>query len=103
MSNDPNGTILVFPNRSTGTVEAAQLVDELAAIEATLRAGGNRLHQLSVELDRQVQSGQLDLDDPLATAHEVGEWIDHAAANTSQAAEQARHAGTTWQQATTTQ
>lgn len=101
MANTHNGTILAFPSRNADAAKAGRLVDELAVIEATLRAGANRLHQLSTELDRQVQSVHMDLDDPLAIAHDVGAWIDHAAANTTTAAEQARQAHTAWQHATT--
>lgn len=78
METGQDATVITFPTRHTAAA-ATDVGAALVETETDLRAVVERLHDLSIEVDRSLQYGNLDhIDDPIAFTTDLGDLIDGA-------------------------
>ena len=96
METGQDATVITFPKRHTQT-HGADIRGALAELETDLRAAVERLRDLSIELDRSLQFGNLDhVGDPIAFTASLGDLIDDAARTTATAGDQLQTATELW-------
>lgn len=82
METDQDATVITFPPRHN-QADAVDIGAALVELETDLRSAVGRLHDLSIQLDRSLQHGNLDhVDDPIAFAADLHDLIDNATRTT---------------------
>ena len=96
MQTGQDATVITFPPRHTGGV-VTDVGAALVETETDVRAAVERLHDLSIEVDRSLQFGNLDhIDDPIAVTTDLGDLIDGATRTLAVARNQIQTATELW-------
>lgn len=96
MQTDQDATVITFPTRHTAAA-ATDVGAALVELTTDLRTAAERLHDLSIAVDRSLQFGNLDhIDDPIAFTTDLGDLIDGATRTLAIAGNQIQTATELW-------
>ena len=96
MQTGQDATVITFPTRHTAAV-ATDVGAALMELTTDLRSAAERLHDLSIEVDRSLQFGNLDhVGDPIAFTADLGDLIDGATRTLAVAGNQIQTATELW-------
>ena len=96
MDTGQDATVITFPARHAAAV-ATDVGAALMELHTDLRSAAERLHDLSIEVDRSLQFGNLDhIDDPIAFTTDLGDLIDGTARTLAAAGNQIQAAAELW-------
>ena len=103
MQTDQDATVITFPPRHAAAA-ATDVGAALVELNTDLRAAAERLHHLSMEVDRSLQFGNIDyINDPIAFTSDLGDLIDGATRALAAAGNQIHTATELWNRENTQQ